>query len=280
MQVAPSKPDLHSIQNAISARRFDDALADLAAVLADDPKNTEALYMSAVCHRYKRDFEQALEQLATLKTLAPEHGRAHQEEGHTYRDMGRDDEALLAYSNACRHNPALEASWREQLRILSSRGMQRQAIQVKAQLDRLQALPKPLVAVTDLIAQGRLLKAEDLCRQFMQKNPPACRGHAPARRHRHAARRARRRRVPARQCAQVRARQCDGAHRLRAGAAQAAEIPASPRPRPRSCAMLRRKTHRFQSLFAVQCMQTGDYDTALAAFDEVLNSSLRAIPLR
>ena len=68
--------------------------------------------MSAVCRRYRREFDAALTQLAALKSLAPENGRAHQEEGHAYRDMGRPDRALRAYAQACRFNPALVASWK------------------------------------------------------------------------------------------------------------------------------------------------------------------------
>ena len=127
--------------------------------------------MSAVCHRYQGDCEAALGMLERLKSLHPEHGRAYQEEGHNYRDLGRADDALRAYSRACRFNPALEASWRGQLAILGSRGQHAQAAQIQAQLDRLGALPKPLLAVTDLIAQGRILKAEDICRQFLKKVP-------------------------------------------------------------------------------------------------------------
>ncbi len=171
MQTGRTSSDLRSIQDKIVAKRFDDALTDLAGVLEDDPENTEALYMSAVCRRYKSDYDAALELLTRLKNLAPEHGRAHQEEGHTFRDMGRPDDALMAYSRACQVNPALEASWRGQLSILAKKGLQHRAIQVQAQLERLQKLPPPLVAAMDLIAQGRLLKAEDICRQFLQKIP-------------------------------------------------------------------------------------------------------------
>ena len=171
MQVARSSPDLQSIQDKIVAKRFGDALTDLAGVLEADPENIEALYMSAVCRRYKTDFRLALELTARLKTLAPEYGRAEQEEGQTYRDMGRMDDALRAYSRACRYNPALAASWRGQHKILSDKGMPSQAAHVQAQLHRLQALPPALIGVMDLIAQGRLLKAEEICRQFQRKVP-------------------------------------------------------------------------------------------------------------
>ncbi|MEX2326538.1 MAG: tetratricopeptide repeat protein, partial [Pseudomonadales bacterium] len=160
---------LTAIQQKIVGEDFGGALADLGRLLVSQPDNTEALYMSAVCHRYLGQFDKALSALEQLKSLAPGHGRAHQEEGHVYRDQGYTDHALEAYGRACQFNPALEASFRNQLEILVSKGRRSQALAVKAQLDRLLALPKPLVAVTDLIAQGKLVKAEDLCRQFLQK---------------------------------------------------------------------------------------------------------------
>ena len=127
--------------------------------------------MSAVCRRYLREFRPALKLLAKLKTLAHEVGRVHQEEGHVYRDSGRLGHALRAYERACRFNPALVASWREQWRILSLKGRDREAAQAKTQLDYLQRLPQPLVGVIDLVSQGKLLKAEDLCRKFLRKAP-------------------------------------------------------------------------------------------------------------
>jgi len=127
--------------------------------------------MSAVCHRYTRRFETALDTLHELKTLAPDHGRAHQEEGHTHRDAGRTDAALLAYTRATHFNPALLAAWREQLKILQDKGMHSRANQVQEKLSQLQTLPNPLIAAMDLIAQGRLLKAEDILRAFLKRIP-------------------------------------------------------------------------------------------------------------
>jgi tetratricopeptide (TPR) repeat protein len=64
-----SLPDLGSIQEKVVAKRFDDALTDLAEILRAEPDNPDALYMAAVCCRYTRDFESALEHISKLKTI-------------------------------------------------------------------------------------------------------------------------------------------------------------------------------------------------------------------
>ena len=269
VQAGIDNSDLQSIQSKVVARRFDDALAALSAVLKDDPENLEALYMSAVCRRYTKDFEAGLGVLAEIKAIAPEHGRAHQEEGHTFRDMGRFDDALRAYTRACRFNPALEASWRGQHEIYSAKGMEREAVQVRVQLERLQAMPAPLLAVMDLIGQGRLLKAEEYCRQFLLKVPQHIEGM--------------------RLLADI---------GMRLGVLDDAEFllesalrfePDNNRIRIDYVQVLRKrqkfqqalkqtkrlldsspKNPQFLSLFAVESMQSGDYEAALDTFDKVL----------
>jgi tetratricopeptide (TPR) repeat protein len=166
-----TKPDLTTVREQMQQGDFEPALVALDAILEQAPEDTEALYMHAVALRYLRRPEEARATLARLKALAPGHGRAHQEEGHLCRGLGLHDRALQAYTRAVQANPALEASFRGMLEILVADGRKAEALQVKARLDHLLSLPRPLVTVTDLIAQGKLLKAEDLCRRFMQKNP-------------------------------------------------------------------------------------------------------------
>jgi len=273
VQATRQQTGLKSIQEKIVAKRFDDALADLANLLRSDPRNVEALYMKAVCLRYTLQFDAALECLETLKSVAPEYGRAHQEEGHTYRDWGRLDNALQAYARACRFNPALESSWRGQLDIMRQKGLERQAIQVQGQLERLSKLPQPLIGVMDLIAQGHLLKAEDICRQFLQKVPHHVEG--------------------------MRLLATIG---LRLGVLDDAEFllesatklePDNVQVRIDYIQALRKRQKfeqaldqarylletspenvQFKSLFAVESMQAGDYETAVRVFDEIL----KAIP--
>ena len=269
MQQAEPSPDFKAIQSRIVAKEFDGALTDLEGILAGNGEDAEALYMKAVCHRYLRQFSAALETIAKLKSVIPESGRVYQEEGHTWRDMGRKDEALTAYSRACRHNPALEASWRNQLDILMAKGLQEPAAQVRGQLEYLKNLPAPLVAVMDLIAEGRLLKAEDLCRRFLKKVPH-----------------------------HVEAMRLLADIGMRLGVLDDAEFllenatkfdPANVRAKIDYIRVLRKRQKfdkaleqagrlletspenpQFQSIHAIESMQCGDFATALATFDRVL----------
>tara|TARA_R110002096_G_scaffold154_14_gene829 strand:+ start:9513 stop:11501 length:1989 start_codon:yes stop_codon:yes gene_type:complete len=261
--------DLSSVQEKIVAKRFDEALRCLEAILDTAPENPEALYMSAVCHRYLGDQAAALAVLGELKRLQPEHGRAYQEEGHNYRDLGKANEALLAYTRACRFNPALEASWRGQQAILEHRGMHTQARQVALEIERLALLPKPLIAVTDLLAQGRILKAEDICRRFLQKAPRHVEGM----------------RLLA--AIGMRLGVLEDAEFLLESAARLEPDNDSvrvdliqvlrkrqkfERARDEAQALLQKSPDnpQFKSLYAIESMQTGDYETALRSFDEVL----------
>ena len=268
MEAARTVTELDSIQQKIVAKRFDEALGDLDVLLAGEPDNADALYMSAVCCRYTGRYPAALEFLDRLKARAPEHGRAHQEEGHTCRDMGDRQRALIAYARACQFNPALEASWRGQLEILKTTNPQNAAA-VQARLRYLENLPRPLVAVIDLIAQNKLLKAESLCREFLKKVPHHVEGM--------------------RLLADIALRLgvLDDAEFLLTSAlkfepdnvAVRMDLVRTLRKRQkfeRSLAQARTlldsapENPQFQSLVAVESMQTGDYDTALALFDDVL----------
>ncbi|WP_300541792.1 tetratricopeptide repeat-containing sulfotransferase family protein [Maricaulis sp.] len=162
---------LKTAQTQMYEGRFDAALETVRPILDGNPDHTDALYVSAVCARYLKQWDEAQAHLARIRRTAPEFGRAHQEEGHLLRDRGETARALLAYQRACQFNPALLASWRAQAELLAAEGRQAEARQARGQADRIAALPQELVAVTHLLYEGKLLKAEQLCRAFLQKTP-------------------------------------------------------------------------------------------------------------
>jgi len=263
--------DYQSIQKKIANQQLDEALADLSAIVETDPGSLEALYMIALCHRYSKNFDAAQSFLDKLKRLSPDHSRCHQEQGHLYRTRSQFDFALQAYQRACQLNPALEASWKAQFDILSQQGKAQgpQAQQVSAQILRLKNLPRALIAASDLIAEGKLLKAEDICRKVLQKAP----------RHIEAMR----------LLADIGSRlgSLDDAEFLLESALEFA--PSNTQVRIDYSQVLRKRQKfsaaleqakvlldsdpenlQFQSIYAIESMQTGGYERALELFDGIL----------
>lgn len=171
MASTSGNPNPADIQKRIASGNFVDALQDIDKLLAIDPDNAEALYMAAVCYRYTKQYAKAQACLDSLKSVSRDRGRVFQEQGHLHVALNHPEKALAAFANACQLNPVLLASWRNQHQILQAMKRPEEARQAQAQVERLQALPKVLVAVTDLMSQGKLLKAESLCRKFLQANP-------------------------------------------------------------------------------------------------------------
>lgn len=157
-------------RDAVQRGALDSAVESARVALALDPKHQEALYVLAVAYRLAKKSAEALAALRTLIDAYPSYGRAHQERGHVLRDAERFDEALAAYQEAVAHNNALVGSWR-MLAILHKRqGDENAAQHATAQCAYYDSLPPELLTVANYIQEGRLLKAETLCRAFLQKN--------------------------------------------------------------------------------------------------------------
>lgn len=161
----------HDAQKNLYRGAFQDAHAAATAILSFQPEHPEGLYLKAVSERYLDDLTSATGTLAELLKVDPEFGRAHQERGHLLLAQNKPEEALTAFGLACSANPALEASWRSQAKLLSAKGRTTEAKQAQAQAGRLSALPRELLAVYSFIHENKLLKAETLCRRFLQTNP-------------------------------------------------------------------------------------------------------------
>jgi tetratricopeptide (TPR) repeat protein len=264
--------ELNDVKKLMQASKFAEAEQHLQAMLGESQKNSDMLYMMAVCQRYEKKYSEALGTLQRLRLLLPDHSRAYQEIGHVYREMNQIDAALNSYSQATLINPALEASFRSQIDILRDVNRPDLAIRLadlEKQLAELRATPPVLIAVTDLISQGKLVKAEQLCKAFMQKNPKHIEGM----------------RLLA-----------DIASRL--GVLEDAGFlletalefePGNTKVRIDYIQILRKlqkyqdaldqaklllqqdpQNPQFQSVFAIESMQSGDYDTALHTFDSIL----------
>ena len=162
---------LQQAQKAIQAGDFQAASKITDDILATQPQNRDALYMAAVCARYQSRHDDAFARLAELKAASPDYGRAWQEEGHLRRKLGDNAGALTAFERATRYNPSLIASWNAQADLHTAAGNPVAASNAQAQAQRLQALPRELLAVTNHIHEGRIFRAEEIARAFLQRNP-------------------------------------------------------------------------------------------------------------
>ncbi len=136
-----------------------------------NPADTDALYIAAVCQRYLKEPAKALETLEYLLELRPEYGRAWQERGHCHRVLNEIAAAITAYDQAVMLNPALPASWEALRELRKAAGDDKGAEMAAGQLQRLHVLPPELVSVDSMMHEGKLLKAEKLCRAWLKQNP-------------------------------------------------------------------------------------------------------------
>ncbi len=162
---------LQDAQKLVQASKFVEAEKLASQILVNDRDMQGALYIKAVSQRYQDKISLALETLAQLIAIAPDYGRAYQEEGHAYSKQGDHQRALTSFRRACHFNPSLEASWRRQAEILSALGNIAEAQKATQQSNWLVSLPREVAAALNHIHEGRLLNAEQLCRAFLRKNP-------------------------------------------------------------------------------------------------------------
>jgi len=261
--------DQQEIQKLIQQGKLPDALRALDGLDADDRNSQMNLYMRGVCLRHLRQWADAEKVLHQLIAKSPSYGRGFQELGHLYRDAGRPPEAVGAYATACHLNPALKASWQGQYNLLDHERSVDRVAQVKERIDWLDGLPPVLLASLDMLHEGKLIKAEQLCRQFMQQNPQHIEGM------RLLADIAIKHGVledaefllesavafdPGHQRARIDYVQALSKRQRYQQASDEAKalLEASP------------ENPQFQSLYAIQSMQLGDYQTALDLFDSIL----------
>lgn len=168
---------MKTIQQKIQQSKFAEAIIDCELKLnasLDDNDKAEILYLMAVAYRFQKKLDQAIEATQNLVDLAPEHARARQERGYSYLAKGQTEHALVNFMEAVRINPALLTSWQNLQTLYTSKKLTNQQKKelhnANAQIQYLQQLPQELLAVSEMLHDGQLLKAEKLCRHFLQNN--------------------------------------------------------------------------------------------------------------
>ncbi|MFT4924428.1 MAG: tetratricopeptide (TPR) repeat protein [Phenylobacterium sp.] len=163
----PSNPEnaIETAEKYIKQQQFAQALALLQPLV---PQNRQSLYLTAVCLRYQQQYQAALVTLQQLFEDSPDYARAYQEAGHCYTAIKAWELAKKNYLKAVTYNPALLASWQRLGLMAKTQNDNGLIEQVKNHLAYFADLPDVLISVTSMIHEGKLYKAENLCRHFLQ----------------------------------------------------------------------------------------------------------------
>ncbi len=167
---------LKSIQQLIQTAKFNDAILQSKQLLQqqelikDHTQLCQLWYLIAVAQRYAKSFSDALTSINELIKLDEKHSRAHQELGHIYLALQQMPQAEIAFEKAVQLNPCLVGSWQELIEIYRDSNQPENIQKAANQLEKLKKLPPALLAVTEFMVEGKFLKAEQICRHFLQNN--------------------------------------------------------------------------------------------------------------
>jgi tetratricopeptide (TPR) repeat protein len=82
-----SNPDYDSAVRAVKNEKYRDAIGYLKTVLADDPKNADALNFMGYSHRKLGDFTKAITYYTRALTVDPDHRGANEYLGEAYLEI-------------------------------------------------------------------------------------------------------------------------------------------------------------------------------------------------
>jgi tetratricopeptide (TPR) repeat protein len=165
--------ELRSIQQLIQTTKFNDAIQQSEQLLtqtSDQQQQIELWYLIAVAQRYAKYFAKALISINESLKRDKKHSRANQEQGYIYLTLQQPDKATISFEKAVNLNPSLVGSWQALIQLYRQTAQQDKIQNAANHLAKLKELPPALLAVTELMHEGKLLKAEKICRNFLQKN--------------------------------------------------------------------------------------------------------------
>ena len=156
------------IENSIKNKDFKNALS-LCKKNSKQLIEKDFYYLTSVCFRYLNEPKKALINLDKLIQVDPNYGRAYQEIGHTNILLKNKNKALKAYLRAVRHNPSLQSSW---LGILALETKNEELIKfVEQNVIYLKDLPPELKTVISFTHEGKLSRADRICREYLRDHP-------------------------------------------------------------------------------------------------------------
>jgi len=162
---------LASARKALADGRLDEADALVCAVLDAAPEHRDALYLVAVVRRYQGRLAESLGALSELTRIAPDYGRAWQERGHTLKALDDPELAAECYAQAVALNPALAASWNALAELRHAAGDTAGETTARDEARRLAAMARPVAVASSLFHEGDVARAEDLLRRHLKRVP-------------------------------------------------------------------------------------------------------------
>ena len=159
---------IKEIQNFISKQNLDDAIQFI-----ENNKTSlseiDYWYYLALCFRYQKQYKKALVSLNNIIKVDSTYGRAYQEFGHNYVNLKDKPMALKSYLRAVKFNPTLHASW---LGMLTIEEVDSKIFELaNSNIMYLKNLPPELKSVSSFIHEGKLKKADHLCRDYLKNKP-------------------------------------------------------------------------------------------------------------
>ncbi len=149
---------------------FERALSAADALRAQVPQNRDVLYMVAVCQRYLGRIADALATLTALERFHPKFSRLYQERGYCHIARRDAQQAIEAFLRAVNINPALPASWLSLQTLFRMTGQAANATNAAGHVAKLAELPPEIVTASGMFADGEILPAEKITRDFLLKH--------------------------------------------------------------------------------------------------------------
>ncbi len=151
----------------------DPALAEQQAreILKPFPNEINALALLGAALRAQRKFEPALETLEKAIKQDPGLGLARQEIGMTLLAAGRGAEAVDHLRKAVKILPDSPVAWQALADVLTAQGEAEESRKARRRLLAVTVKNPELLKAADFLYEGRLAKAEAICREVLKKDP-------------------------------------------------------------------------------------------------------------